>query len=92
MIPCSALKQTGIDCFWQQVIDFQTHLNSSGEFDLRRQRQALDWFWNLLDSGLRNLFNSNPDRKQALQQRIEAVSAGSEHPTLAAQKLLSTLN
>ena len=92
VIACSALKKTGIDQFWQQVVAFQQHLNASDEFNLRRQRQSVDWFWNLLDSGLRNLFSATPARKQALQQRLDAVTSGNEHPTHAAQQLLAALN
>jgi len=88
VIPCSGLKNEGITEFWQQVIEFQQLLTDSGELQNRRQRQAVDWFWAIIDSGLRELLEGTREQKERLQAAVESVATGNSSPVTAAHALL----
>ncbi|MDF1817588.1 MAG: methylmalonyl Co-A mutase-associated GTPase MeaB [Immundisolibacteraceae bacterium] len=88
VIPCSGLKNDGIIEFWQQVTNFRQLVTDNGELHNRRQRQAVEWFWSIIDSGLRQLLERNNDQKLKLQETVKAVAAGERSPVNAAHSLL----
>ena len=92
VIPCSGLKNEGIREFWQQVKKFQHLLADSGELQNRRQRQAVDWFWSIIDNGLRQLLERNREQKQRLRAAVESVATGASSPVSAAHALLDQLS
>lgn len=91
VISLSALHKEGIAEFWAQVDKFCAALQPSGEFAARRQRQALDWMWTLIDEGLRQYFHEHPAVKARLPQLRQAVSQGETTPGAAAWQLLASL-
>lgn len=91
VIPCSGLKNEGIGEFWQKVLEFHRLLDDSGELKIRRQRQAVDWFWSIIDSGLRQLLERDADHTRRLQRAIESVATGNTSPVIAAQALLDQI-
>ena len=60
VITLSAATGQGIDAFWAAVEKFRKAMAESGELEAKRQRQAVDWMWSLIDSGLRARFRQNP--------------------------------
>lgn len=91
VITCSALKNEGIDEFWNQVQQFHALLGENGELVKRRQRQAVDWFWNILDGGLRQLLEQDDQRKHSLRQALNDVTTGKNSPLIAARTLLDQI-
>lgn len=89
---CSALDMTGIAEIWQTVMKFHKKFTSSGELEHKRQKQALDWLWSMVEDELKQRFYNNPDIKQRLDQITRAVARGETAPTLAADKLLFFLD
>ena len=55
-----AVAGTGIDAFWAEIERFRKMMTESGELEAKRQRQAVDWMWTLIDSGLRGRFRHHP--------------------------------
>lgn len=92
VVPCSALRKQGVEEFWSQVIAFEQHLNSSGELVHRRQRQAVDWFWSIVNAGLRALLEQDDMRRTALATALEQVEMGLVSPGAAAHDLLTLLS
>ena len=88
VLTCSALTMDGIDDIWQTILDYKEKLETSGELMAKRQRQALDWLWALVEEGLRERFYRNPDVKKSLSEIVKAVEKGETAPTAAAQRLL----
>jgi LAO/AO transport system kinase len=88
----SALHGTGIDAVWQTLLDFRVTMKTHGEFAEKRQRQALDWMWSLIDAGLRHRFREHPGVKATLPEISHAVAAGTATPTAAAHRLLNQMN
>ena len=91
VISLSALHKEGIVEFWEQVEKFCAALTASGEFAARRQRQNIDWMWNLIDTGLRQYFHRHPQVKAELPAINEAVAQGQTTPSAAAYRLLRLL-
>ena len=69
---------TGIDAFWSEIERFRKVMTESGELQAKRQRQAVDWMWTLIDSGLRARFRQHPQVKHSLETISRAVAGGSQ--------------
>jgi LAO/AO transport system kinase len=92
VLTCSALEMIGIVEIWQTVIKYHKKFTASGELEQKRQKQALDWLWSLLEEGLRERFDTNPEIKKRLRRIARAVEKGETSPTVAADKLLFFLD
>jgi LAO/AO transport system kinase len=92
VLTASAISGAGIEAFWAEVERHQKIMTESGELELKRQRQAVDWMWTLIDSGLRGRFQQHPRVKHDLDTICRAVSAGNITPAAAAGRLLGYLD
>jgi LAO/AO transport system kinase len=92
VLTLSALKQEGIAEFWAVVENFRTTLAASGEFESRRQHQAISWMWQQIDSALQGRFRSHPGVKAELPELSKKVEAGRVTPAAAAQRLLALMD
>ena len=92
VLTCSALEMTGIAEIWQTVLKFHKQFTRSGELEHKRQKQALDWLWTLVEDELKQRFYNNPEIKQRLDPITRAVARGETAPTFAADKLLFFLD
>jgi LAO/AO transport system kinase len=92
VLTASAQSGAGIEAFWAEVERHHKIMTDSGELELKRQRQAVDWMWTLIDSGLRGRFQEHPRVKRELDTIRRAVSAGSITPAAAAGRLLEYLD
>jgi LAO/AO transport system kinase len=88
VLTLSAVRKDGLEEFWQTLEKFRATLQASGEFAARRRHQALDWMWQMVDSGLREGFRRHPAVSETLAATTAAVAAGSITPTAAARQLL----
>ena len=88
VLTCSAVTMDGIDDIWQTILDHKKKLETSGELDEKRRKQALDWLWALVEEGLRERFYRNPDVEKTLPIIVKAVEKGETAPTVAAHRLL----
>jgi LAO/AO transport system kinase len=91
VISLSALHKEGIQDFWQQVNKYCAALKPTGEFEARRRRQALDWMWSLIDSGLRQHFHHHPEVRAQLAGISQSVASGQTTPGVAAYRLLAAM-
>jgi len=87
----SAATGAGIDAFWEEIERCRRGRTDNGEFEAKRQRQAVDWMWALIDSGLRSRFRQHPQVRHDLESVGRAVAAGCMTPAAAAQRLLGYL-
>jgi LAO/AO transport system kinase len=91
VIGVSALKKEGVTEFWAEIERSREVTTHSGEFDAKRKKQALDWMWSLIETGLHCLFKSHPQVHAALPQLTQQVATGQTTPNAAAHRLLSYL-
>ena len=92
VLTCSAVGMTGIREIWQTILSHREKLSASGELNQKRQQQALDWMWSLIEEGLKYRFNQNPKVKAHLPKLTRGVEKGTMAPTLAAEELLFFLD
>jgi LAO/AO transport system kinase len=92
VLKVSAAEKKGIDAFWAEVERFRTVMTEAGEFQAKRQRQAVDWMWSLIDASLRARFRHHPLVKRDLETVHQAVAAGTITPAAAAGRLLGHLD
>jgi len=89
---CSALRGRGLDEIWDMIQDHRTRMNTTGEFEKNRRKQAFAWMWSMVDEGLQEWFYENPAVKGRLPDISRRVESGELSPTNAAFQLLSFLN
>lgn len=91
VLKVSATRNQGIEDFWQAIAHHRQALQASGEFEIKRRRQALSWMWALIESGLASRFRNHPAVHKALPEISRAVEQGAVSPSAAATQLLEYL-
>lgn len=91
VIGVSALKKEGMVEFWGEIESFRAAMTASGELEAKRKKQALNWMWSLIDSGLRHYFHAHPAVHAALPGLLHDVAEGRTTPGVAANRLLHSL-
>jgi LAO/AO transport system kinase len=81
-------QAAGVDAFWSEVEQFRTARQASGEFESRRQTQALAWLWDRVRSQLMSDFKQHPAVKAELARTLAEVKAHRLAPSVAARVLL----
>jgi LAO/AO transport system kinase len=92
VLTCSALKMIGIEEIWETVLEHREKLTATGELELKRKKQAVDWMWTLVEEGLKEQFYKKPEIKRLLKKITRKVEKGSTTPTAAACELLFSLD
>jgi LAO/AO transport system kinase len=92
VIAVSGVSALGIDALWTTIEQYRKVMTESGEFQARRQRQAVDWMWTLIDGGLRGRFRHHPQVRHDLDGVSRAVADGRMTPAAAAHRLLGYLD
>jgi LAO/AO transport system kinase len=73
---------------WAKVLEHRDKTKASGEFDLRRQRQAVEWMRDMLSDRVMAGLKAMPQVARRLPALEEEVRAGRLLPTLAVDELL----
>ncbi len=85
---CSAMYKEGIAEIWDMVCDYYEKLGNSGEFESKRRKQAVDWFWTLLMDDLKETFLTNKNVEGMFASVRDAVEQGIMPPAAASKRLL----
>jgi len=89
VLEASAAKPSGIDAFWRKVESYRHAMTQSGAWADKRRRQAVDWMWSLIESGLQEQFRAHPAVRAQLAKVTEDVAHGRATPSAAASSLLA---
>ena len=94
VMTCSSLEEhrSGIRALWNTILNHREKLMTSGELQAKRQKQALDWMWSLVNEGLQERFHRHPAVNQQLPKFMREVEQGATAPTIAASELLFLLD
>jgi LAO/AO transport system kinase len=92
VLAMSALKKEGVAEFWEAVQKFRDTLTANGALAEKRQRQAVDWMWQLIHFGLNQRFQRHEAVRTRLPEISRQVAAGKMSPSAAAHALLGFLN
>jgi len=92
VLTCSALEMTGVDDIWETILAHRKKLTTTGELEIKRKKQAVDWMWALVDEGLKERFYRNNNIQKRLPKITKDVGKGITSPTVAADELLFLLD
>lgn len=91
VLAASSLSRTGIADVWEAVQRYFVHVRGTGQFEARRNSQAIAWWQALVEQELRARFLANP-AVATLAERLESdILGGRIAPSLAAEELLALL-
>lgn len=85
----SAATGTGIAQFLDRLIESHTAQRASGELAARRQRQAANWMWDIIQSRLLADFRNHPAIQKATPELLLSLRDGRIRPAVAATRLLA---
>lgn len=88
VLTLSSLTGAGVNTLWSTIGEFTKAMRAGGEFDRKRQRQALAWMWQLIDEALRARFRDHPGVRARLDSLARAVVTGESSAVAAAAALL----
>ncbi len=88
VLQMSALKNVGVDAFWQTVSQFRTLQTANGRLAARRRVQDEAWMWERIDAGLKARFRAHPPIRELLPALSTEVRAGRVAASVAARRLL----
>ncbi len=85
---CSALKDKGIDEFWDTLQQHREAISKNGKLNEKRKHQRKEWMWNILQEGLMNMFKRNKTVSELTDTLEKRVLSGEATPTGAASLIL----
>ena len=88
MLTISGRENKGLDMLWAKVLEHRDKTTASGEFALRRQRQAVEWMRDMLNDRVMASLKSNPQVAERLPALEAEVRSGRLLPTLAVDEIL----
>ncbi len=91
VLTVSGRDNGGLDALWAKIADHRQKMTATGEFALRRQRQAVAWMQDMLNDRVMASLKANPRVAQRLPVLEEEVRAGRLVPTLAVDEILEVI-
>lgn len=91
VITISGLENSGLDELWNSIERHRKTLQSSGEFDQRRQAQAVKWMHDMLEDRLKAALQSNQKIAGRLPEIETQVREGALTPALAVEEILELM-
>jgi len=91
VVSCSSVIEGGTKNIWDIILAHNKKFKKSGEFELRRKNQSLEWMWTLVEDGLKQRFKNNEKINKAIPAISNMVENDKISPTAAAEQLLSFL-
>ncbi len=89
VLTCSGETGRGLDDVWAAVERHRAVQESSGELEVRRGRQRVEWMWAMVRERVFAAFTDRPDVRERAARLEEELRAGTTTATLAARELLA---
>jgi LAO/AO transport system kinase len=89
VITISGISNSSLDKLWEKIIEHRKALSASGEFDERRQRQAVAWMRDMLNDRIMASIQANARVAARLPALEDDVRAGRLLPTLAVDEIMA---
>ena len=89
VLTCSAVEDTGIKEVWDMIVKHNKIMKKTGELHAKRQGQAINWMWTMIEDGIKQHFTSLPEVKSIMPKIEKDVKNDKLTPTIAAQKILN---
>jgi len=91
VLTISGRENIGLDKLWSKILEHRATMSAAGEYQARRQRQAVAWMRDMLHDRLMAALHANPDVAARLPSLEAAVRDGKLLPTLAVDDVLALM-
>jgi len=91
VITVSGLANTGLDTLWNTVQEHRTRLTAKGEFQTRRQSQAVKWMHDMLEDRMKASLRSDKKVATRLKELEDEVREGRTTPALAVSEIAALM-
>ncbi len=89
VLPCSGLKNDGLDVIRDKIADHKTMMVKNGRRDEKRRTQRIRWMWSLVEDQMLARLKSNASIRKQLPALEKSVADGDLTAGLAAEKILA---
>jgi len=91
VLTISGLDNRGLKELWAKVLDHRKQMTATGEFQARRQAQAVSWMRDMLEDRLMSALRENPRIAAELPGIEASVREGTLLPTLAVERIMGMM-
>ena len=91
VVTVSGRDNKGLKELWAKVIEHRETMTAAGEFQKRRQTQAVSWMHDMLEDRLMSSLKANPQVAAELPGIERDVREGNLLPTLAVERIMAML-
>lgn len=91
VVTISGKANTGLDALWGKIEEHRATLSTSGEFQERRQNQAVKWMHDMLEDRIRAALKDKPEIARRLTELEDNVRAGRTTPALAVSEIVTLM-
>lgn len=91
VLTVSGRDNRGLKELWAKVLDHREKMTATGEFEDRRQSQAVSWMRDMLDNRLMGALRANPLVAAELPKIEASVRNGTLLPTLAVERIMGMM-
>jgi LAO/AO transport system kinase len=88
-VTVSGLDNRGLKELWAKVLEHREKMTATGEFQSRRQEQAVSWMRDMLEGRLMAALKANPKVAAELPNIESSVRNGTLLPTLAVERIMA---
>ncbi|GAC57255.1 putative GTPase [Gordonia hirsuta DSM 44140 = NBRC 16056] len=88
VLTMSALENTGVDEYWNAIVEHRDVLTAAGEFDRRRAQQRVDWTWQMVQEAILSRLENDPHVRAVRAEAERGVLDGTLTPALAAEQIV----
>jgi LAO/AO transport system kinase len=89
VVTVSGLDNRGLKELWAKVLEHREKMMATGEFQSRRQAQAVSWMRDMLEGRLMAALKANPKVAAELPTIESSVRNGTLLPTLAVERIMA---
>jgi LAO/AO transport system kinase len=91
VLTMSGRENAGLDVLWGKILEHRERMTANGEWQSRRQRQAVEWMRDMLGDRLMSALKSNPRVADRMPLLEAGVREGRLLPTLAVDEILTLM-
>ncbi|GAC68721.1 methylmalonyl Co-A mutase-associated GTPase MeaB [Gordonia soli] len=92
VLTMSAMENTGVTEYWDEVTRHREVLTEAGRFDETRQRQQVEWTWSMVTDIVLTRLGRSAEVKGIRDEVESRVRDGSLTPALAAQQIVDAFD
>ena len=91
VLTVSGIENRGLKDLWAKILEHREKMSATGQFQARRQAQAVSWMRDMLEDRLMGALKANPKVATELPKIEASVREGTLLPTLAVDRLMGVM-